>query len=195
MKRASRHHLIFLLLIVLVGVFDTAYSADQETTRIRIGLKLFRAIMAADMQVNEKQDAEGKLALAVIYKNNQSQADLYSEKLQNSGKGKNQGKIKGIPIVVHAIAADHLEQLSAHRYAGIYIVEEIDGAVLQQLVKHAVEHQIISYSPFSGAVEQGVSAGLIIEARVKPYVNLHTLKSSQLELKSFFLKVSKHYEP
>jgi len=195
MKRALRHNIIFLLLLILAGVFGTAYSADQETTRIRIGLKLFRAIMAADMQISAKQDIDGKLALAIIYKNNPSQAVLYSEKLQNSGKGKNQGKIKGIPIVVHAIATDHLEQLSKHHYAGIYIVEDIDSTALQQVVKHGIDHHIISYSPFSRAVEQGVSAGLVIEARVKPYVNLQTLKSSQLEIKTFFLKVSKHYEP
>ena len=195
MKLVLRHNIIFLLLLILTGVFGTAYSADQETIRVRIGLKLFRAIMAADMQINTKQDIDGTLVLAIIYKNNPSQAILYSEKLQNLGKGKNQGKIKGIPIIVHAIGTDHLEQLSTHHYAGIYIVEDIDSTVLQQVVKHGIDHHIISYSPFSGAVEQGVSAGLVIEARVKPYVNLQTLKRSQLEIKTFFLKVSKHYEP
>ena len=45
-----------MLLVILIGAIGTAYGADQETVRIRIGLKLFRAILAADTQINSKQD-------------------------------------------------------------------------------------------------------------------------------------------
>ena len=195
MKRVFRQAIILLVLVVLGGTSVIAYSADQETIRIRIGLKLFRAILAADTHIDAKQNTDARLTLAVIYKNNKQQADVYTDMLQNLGKGQKQGKIKGIPITVQAISTDHLEQLASTPFAGIYIVEELDNSSLQQLVNYAIEHHIISYSPFAGAVEQGISAGLSIGARVKPYINLQTLRRSELQLKPFFLKVSKHYEP
>jgi len=192
MTQALNKWVVFMLLVLLGCVYGTAYSADQESSRIRIGLKLFRTILAADTQIKGKKDDKGELSLAIIYKKDQVQADLYAQKLQNLGKGKNQGKIKKIPIIVNTIGIAGLKQLSTHKYAGLYIVEELDNSELQKLIDYATQQQIIVYSPFAGAVEQGVTAGLIIEARVKPYVNN---KTSQIKLKSFFLKVSKLYEP
>jgi len=180
---------------MLGGTFGNAYSADQETIRVRIGLKLFRTILAADMHIHEKQDSDGKLPLAIVYKSNLAVAETYSEKLRHSGKGDHQGEIKGLPITVDAIAVTQLEQLPVGKYAGIYIVETLDSRDLQFLVSYGIAHQRITYSPFDGAVEQGIAAGLMIAARVTPYVNVQTLKASKLQIKPFFLKVSKRYEP
>jgi len=195
MKQTFSKCIVLLLLIQLGWAVPNAFSADQESTRIRIGLKLFRTILAADTQITEKLDENKQLALAVVYKSDEIQAQEYTEKLLNLGKGKKKGKIKKIPISVDSIATNELEKLSEKRYAGIYLVEELETTQLQKLIDYAIAHQLILYSPFSGAVEQGVTAGLIIEARVKPYVNNHMLKISQVHLKSFFLKVSKQYEP
>ncbi|BCG64132.1 MAG: hypothetical protein methR_P1900 [Methyloprofundus sp.] len=190
--RLVRHAIILLWLVIAAGVSSNVYSADQDAIRTRIGLKLFRAILAADTQINTKQGADGKLALAIIYKDDKAQADIYAAMLQNLGKGVKQGKVKGIPITVQVIT---VAQLTGQRYAGIYLVETFASSRLQQLVDYGIAQKIISYSPFVDAVEQGISAGLIIEARTKPYVNIQTLQRSQLQIKSFFLKVSKHYEP
>ena len=195
MNQALKKCIVLVLLVMLACACATAYSADQNTSRIRIGLKLFRTILAADTKIKTKHDDNNELALAIIYKNDQTQANLYAEKLQKLGKGKNQGKIKKIPIAVTSFSIEQLQQLSEHQYAGIYIVEDLAASELQPLIDYGRKHQIIVYSPFAGAVEQGVTAGLIIEARVKPYVNNQTLKISQIQLKSFFLKVSKLYEP
>jgi len=190
----NKFFVLFLLAIVGWSISSTTF-ADKDSTRIRIGLKLFRTILAADTQIKQKKTPDGILELALVYKNNQSDADLYSKKLLNLGKGKNQGKIKKIPIKISTLSIEQLQQLTNFKPAGIYLVEDIDNDRLQQLVNYGIKHQIIVYSPFAGAVEQGVTAGLIIDARVKPYINSQTLQTSQVKLKSFFLKVSKQYEP
>jgi len=195
MKQALIKCLILLLLVPLGWAVPNAFSADQESTRIRIGLKLFRTILAADMQIKEKLDDKGQIALAIIYKSDEEQAQRYGEKLRKMGKGKKRGKIKKIPISVDIIPSTELDKLSERKYAGIYLVEEVEGTSLHFLIDYGIKQQLILYSPFAGAVEQGVTAGLVIEARVKPYVNSRTLKTSQLQLKSFFMKVSKQYEP
>ncbi|NOQ63015.1 MAG: hypothetical protein GQ582_00705 [Methyloprofundus sp.] len=195
MKRIAQPIIFLLSLLIFTSVYGLAYSADQESTRIRIGLKLFRAIIAADTQIQSKRATDGKLAFAIIYKNNAQKATLYTEMLQNLGKGDKRGRIKGIPIRVDSISVDQLGQLSTINYAGLYFVEEIENLPLQTLINYAIKQQIISYSPFEGDVEKGVSAGLSVGARVKPYVNVSTLKRSGLQLKPFFLKVSKSYAP
>ena len=42
-------------------------------------------------------------------------------------------------------------------------------------------------------LEHGVLAGMSVEAQVRPYVNTETLAASHVELKSFFMKVTKVY--
>lgn len=195
MNRILIKFIVFLLWVMVGCAFANTTNADKDSTRIRIGLKLFRTILAADTKIKEKKDANGELPLAIIYKQNQSQAVLYAQKLQNLGKGKNQGKIKKIPIVVKTFSSDQIDQLAILKPAGVYIVEELESHILQQLVDYGISRKVITYSPFEGAVEKGITAGLIIDARVKPYLNNKTLTTSQLQLKSFFLKVSKHYEP
>jgi len=190
-----KYIILFLLTIAGCSIANTIF-ADKDSTRIRIGLKLFRTILAADTKIKEKKDENGELVLAIVYKQNHSNAINYSKKLQQLGKGKNQGKIKKIPITIKKLSAyDQLEELAKIKPAGIYIVEEIDNSHLLNIINYGIKHHIIIYSPFAGAVEQGVTAGLIIDARVKPYINSQTLNTSQIKLKSFFLKVSKKYEP
>ena len=195
MNRILNKLIIFFLMAMVGLTLANSTNADKDSTRIRIGLKLFRTILAADTKIKEKKDINGELVLALIYKRSQSDAALYAQKLQKLGKGKNQGKIKKIPITIKILSSEHLVQLENLKPAGIYLLEEIDNSTLQDLISYGIKHQIIVYSPFAGAVEQGVTAGLIIDARVKPYINSKTLTTSQLQLKSFFLKVSKQYEP
>jgi len=169
--------ILFLLALAGFSIANTIF-ADKDSTRIRIGLKLFRTILAADTHIKEKKDENGELVLAIVYRQDHSDATNYSEKLQQLGKGKNQGKIKKIPIAIKIISSNQLEELDKLNLAGIYIVEDIDSSHLLSLIDYGIKHQIIVYSPFVGAVEQGVTAGLIIDARVKPYINSQTLKTS-----------------
>ena len=195
MRQSYKKILIFILFIVVGWTFANTTSADKDSSRIRIGLKLFRTILAADININKKKDSHGDLPLVLIYNNDLSQANLYAQKLKKLGKGSNQGKIKKKPITIKILSSSQLQQLSDSIPAGIYLLEEIENDRLKQLVNYSIKHQIIIYSPFLGAVEQGVTAGLFIDARVNPYLNANTLKMSKLQLKSFFLKVSKYYEP
>lgn len=195
MDRVLNKYLIFYLLLMAGLTFSDISIADKEGARIRIGLKLFRSILASDTKIKQKKNLNGELALIIVYKDSQSDAVLYARKLQYMGKGKSQGKIKKIPLSITTLSVNQLDILDSFNPAGIFIVEEITNRLLQYIINYGIKRQIIIYSPFTGAVEQGVTAGLFIGARVKPYINSKTLKTSQLQLKSFFLKVSEFYEP
>lgn len=79
--------------------------------------------------------------------------------------------------------------------AGIYLLDELSEDVLQIITNQAIQKQIITYSPFKGNVESGVLGGLSVETKVRPYINMKTLIESQIQLKPFFLKVIKRYDP
>ena len=56
------------------------------------------------------------------------------------------------------------------------------------------KNHIIVFSPFEGDVERGVQCGIAVQARVRPFLNMKSLKSAGVSLKPFFLKVAKKYE-
>ena len=66
---------------------------------------------------------------------------------------------------------------------------------LRHIVSYGIKNHIIVFSPFEGDVEKSITAGVFIGARVQPSINMKTLKASGIQIKFFFLKVAKKYEP
>jgi hypothetical protein len=179
---------------MLLSISAGLYAGDLENNKIRIGLKLFRTILAADLEIANKKDSAGQLSLRIVYKQDKQQAEVYAEKLSAMGKGKNKGKIKGVTIKIRLIHINDLPLSSLNQAAGLYIVEDLEQTEISRIIDFGIKHQRITYSPFAQHIEQGIAAGLLIESRVKPTVNLKTLRASKIKLKSFFLKVAKYIE-
>ena len=100
-----------------------------------------------------------------------------------------------MPVIVRPLSITqyvHDQQVSS---IGAFITEKIDINSLQQVIVKGHKNQHILFSPFEGDVEKGVMAGLSVESRVRPYVNISALKHSNVEMKPFFIKVSKLYAP
>ena len=182
--------IFILMLLIPLGISAT----DVENSKIRIGLKLFRTILAADKNIIEKQTKDGNLQLVILYRYQHNKADEYAKKLLSLGKGKNKGKIKSLKIKVKPIHIDKLADNESEQTAGYYLIEDLDLKDIQTIREFGIKHHRITYSPFAQHVEQGISAGLMIEARLKPYINLKTLSESKIYLKEFFLKVARHVE-
>ena len=79
--------------------------------------------------------------------------------------------------------------------AGIYFLEQLPEISIRAITDLAIKNQLITFSPYRGDVEMGVLGGLSVEARVRPYINMKTLKQSEIHLTPFFLKVIKRYDP
>jgi len=171
------------------------YAGEMTDARINIGLKLFRAILAADLQIKTKTNNDNELPLLIVYKNNSVTGQKFAENLMQLGKKNTRAKIKNIPIKVTYISY-HTFPVGQHEQpAGIFLVDKMSMQELAPITSYAIKNKIITYSPFEGDVQKNITAGLAIGARVRPIINMKTLKESDIQIKSFFLKVAKKYEP
>ena len=184
------------MLGILLSLLSASYGAlgDPQEQRVQIGLRLFRALLAADKDLEQKVNAQGWLELALLYWSDRQKAEEFATALQASGHGNAQGRIKHYPIQVTLVDGAHLGALQEQAPAAIYLVQSLPDPVLEEVIQYGIDHQRVVFSPFEGHVEKGVLAGLAIEVRVLPYINQTTLKRSGIRLKSLLLKVAKIHE-
>jgi len=60
-------------------------------------------------------------------------------------------------------------------------------------VRWSTAAKVVLYSPFDGDVERGAAAGLCIEAKVQPFLNMPALQAAGVEIKPFYVKVARVY--
>jgi hypothetical protein len=192
-SRLKHFALLLGILLGFLSVWQEALGGPQEQ-RVQIGLRLFRTLLAADQDLAKKVSVEGRLELALIYRDDRRQAEEFATALRESGHGSEQGKIRNYPIQVTLIDGAHLEELQQQAPAAIYLVQPLPDPVLEAVIRYGVDHQRMVFSPFEGHVEKGTLAGLAIEVRVMPYINLTTLKQSGIRLNNLLLKVAKLHD-
>ncbi len=191
-KYISKFTLQFVI-IALVTLSSSAFSVvadDYSDRRIHAGAKLFRTLLAADQNITEKVTPDNKLQLALIYNNNQSAAKSVADDLQ----GRANSDIRNIPIKTTLLKVSELASSGTTHLAGLFITQQLFEDELQMVIRYAVDHHIIIYSPFEGDVEKGVLGGMSVEARVRPYLNIRTMQAADVHLKPFFMKVAKQHE-
>jgi hypothetical protein len=76
---------------------------------------------------------------------------------------------------------------------GIFVAEA-QPQELRTILDLARSHRVIIFSPYEGDVERGAHGGISVRDRILPYINVHALRLSGIELKVFFLKVAERYE-
>lgn len=156
-----------------------------EVRLLMAGLELFPSFLAADQQIQSKRNDDGALQLVIIYNNDKRTADKMASRLKQIGK------IKSIPINTTVTQSGSFKELSG-KPAGIFISQDNIGN-LNSIVQYGKQHSIITFSPFSADLEQGVTGSISVTSRIRPQVNMLTLKSSHLAIKPFFLRISKQY--
>lgn len=156
-----------------------------ESRKLMAGLELFPSFLAADQQIQSKKDSEGGLQLVILYTTDRRTAEKMASRLRQIGK------IKAIPIHTTVIQASTFNQ-SDLQPAGIFISQE-NIADLNAIVEYGESHSIITFSPFTDDLKMGITGSISITARIRPQINMNTLKSSKLVIKPFFLRISKQY--
>jgi len=192
-KKCISKFTLQIVIIALVTLSSSAFSVvadDYSDRRIHAGAKLFRTLLAADQNITEKISPDNNLQLGLIYENNQSVAKSVADDLQHRANS----DIRNIPIKTRLLKVSELASSGAAHLAGLFITQQLFEDELQMVLRYAVDHQIIIYSPFEGDVEKGVLGGMSVEARVRPYLNIKTMQAANVHLKPFFMKVAKQYE-
>lgn len=180
----------FALAACLLCAMPLLADSEQER-RAQVGVRLFRALLAADLGLEEKREGEAPLLLVVVYGTDRRLGEDVARSLR--GGAAEPEPIRGMPVVVETTQARGLERYGTRSPAGVFIAQPADARDLAGFVRFGIDHRVIVYSPFEGDVERGIHAGLSVEAQVRPYVNTATLAASGIAIKPFFLKAAKAY--
>jgi len=98
--------------------------------------------------------------------------------------------IRNIPVRVDIRKFSELPQVPM---AGIFLAEKPQR--LDFLLSYGKSKQAILFSPFSGDVEKGVPAGMIISDRILPYINPDSIREFGIQIKPLFLRITVVFEP
>lgn len=175
----------FLVATTLTLAVPNAVADNTDDRRVRAGARLLRSLLAADTGL-DKRLVDGKV-LVWVYAADRRGAAEAAEQIVPSGDAA-AAKLRDLALT--ATASTDLPGDAAVPTA-IFLASRPNNAQLEALVRWSIEHHAIVYSPFEGDVERGIPAGLSVEAKVQPYLNLKTLQAAGIELKPFFLQVAK----
>ena len=179
--------ILFLAVLVCAGVIAASSAAGpRDRERIMVSLDLFPSLLAADRAIARKTGPDGKLHLLLVYRNDRESLQPFVDRLQRVGT------IRNIPIQVTCIRFP-LEDTEEVVPAGLFIIQHLGRAEIRRVVRFGEEHQVVTFSPFAGDVEEGVLAGISITDQIQPYVNLATMERASIRLKPFFLRIAKTY--
>lgn len=162
---------------------------DHADRRVEAGLKIFRALLAADSDLPRKP-VDGKLVVLFFYTDDVARAGSLA-KVFGKGELAQPEPVHGIPAVLELTSDPTFAAYARRVPAGIFLAQAPGPGPLEAVVRFGIANHVIVYSPFEGHVERGVLGGLAVEAQVRPYLNLTTLGASSVNLKEFFLKVAK----
>ena len=181
---------IVLMLWLFLATFVPAVADTFTERRIIVGQKLFRTMLVSNLNYKNNISSDGSIYVDLLYQYDNEQAKKLA-----SGLTSELTAINGVPVIVRSLSLKQYFNSQQVPSIGAFITEKIDKNSLQQIIIKGQINQHILFSPFEGDVEKGVMAGLSVESRVRPYVNISALKQSNIEMKPFFIKVSKLYAP
>jgi len=178
------------LLVAIVYAAKPTMSDDFTERRITAGARIFRALLAADIDIERKTDSRGALRLCLLYLNDTGHAEKAAATLIN----RDDSRVRMMKVSIEILTYDQCLADRKERFAGIFVTQKLNPGQIMTLTAFANEQHMVVFSPFEGDVEKGMQSGIAVEARVRPYLNKSALQAAQVHLKPFFLKVAKVYE-
>jgi len=182
-----------MVLVFLLCFSSPAWS--EEDFRVLNGLKMFKSILQADQDINDKHNADNGLDIVFLYTGDLQRAEKLARSFLRMGRGDKKGRVKDMPVFVHLVKdMAHIEEMEI-AVAGIFILDKLSTEEIKAIALFGQNHNIVTYSPFRGDVEKGIFSGLTIDTSPKPFINAQVMNNSGIRIKSFFLRVATLYEP
>lgn len=184
-RRPKIKTILMMVLLFLPTQFSLADEFIQR--RADVGLKLFRTFVSSDLKLESKIQNQ-QLLVILTYANDESIAKEHQQKLQNTFTAVNK-----VPVVIRTANIQQILQ-TRPKPAALFISQPLNDDERKTLVDYSIKQSVIIFSPYEGDVEQGILAGISVQATVRPLINMSTLEKGKFKIKPFYLKVAKHYE-
>ena len=175
-------------LMLGLGLAGATVQADSyDERRVRTAARLVRALLTAHEGLAAKAQSDGGLEVLVL-----GDQDRQTDPLPSLIAP----PVKGSPTQIsgHALRARisfELPPAESSLPVAVFLSQKLDDPAFAELLQWCIERGVILYSPFEGDVERGATAGVSIQAKVQPFVNLDTLSSSGIALRRFYIDHSK----
>lgn len=179
-----------LLLCLWIGLNAGPAQGDplwqEDEQRLRVGLKLFPAVLGALEPPDEETAGDQALRIAVVSEGSPDGADRAASALRAIGK------IRGRPLRVVALDARGLDSYEQGRLGGVFVASP--GFSGTQLRAWSERLRTLVFSPFPGDVEAGAVAGIHVSDQILPFLNLAQARRAGVRFKPFLLRVARRYE-
>lgn len=162
------------------------WAHEQEDMRGIIGIKLFPALLAADLNLSSRVDENGEITVVLVYAEDNKVAVNMASRLESNGD------IKGFKLHVLVMPWKNLKD-KGDVVAGVFIAEPMSD-VVPDLIQYCNTRNVLLFSPYSGDVERGVLAGLEVTDRIRPYLNMDAMRDADVRLKPFFVELASQYD-
>ncbi|MFW5723308.1 MAG: hypothetical protein ACOCWF_01955 [Halochromatium sp.] len=158
----------------------------EEQQRLRVGLRIFPAVISALEGLQQRQSADGRLHVAVAYQGSDAAVDQVVTGLEEIEQ------IQDMPLTVTVLALEELRTYRGPPLGGIFIASvDLKPALMRDL---SVTHGALVFSPFAGHVQAGAVAGIHVTDRILPAINRAQAQRAGVRFKAFFLRVAHHAE-
>ena len=179
--------LLFALLLAC-NLVAVAFADSFEDRRVRTGARIFRSLLAADIDLTAKAKARAGLRIWVIGKGDALQLDVHE--LIASQTDAQRSAIQTLPVKITGYQQfDQISSLPAP--VAVFFASAPNEAEFKKWLDWSAKTRTILFSPFDGHVERGMTAGISIQAKVQPLLNQGRAQAIDLKLKPFFLRVTK----
>src|SRR6266446_6280866 len=110
-----------VLALLLLGVFSTTTADEVQDRRDHAGVRLFRSLLAADLDLPKKTVAANQLLILFLYVDDAKHAnDLAKSFIEES---KERDKLRGLSIVIEPTNDITFAKYAARVPAGIFIAD------------------------------------------------------------------------
>jgi hypothetical protein len=179
-----------LLLCLWIGLNAGPAQGDpmwqEDEQRLRVGLKLFPAVLGALEPPDDQTAGDQALRVAVVSEGSPEGADRAASALRAIGQ------IRGRPLRVVTLNARGLDTFTEVPLGGVFVAHPgFSGARLRAWSERL---RTLVFSPFAGDVEAGAVAGIHVSDQILPFLNLAQARRAGVRFKPFLLRVARRYE-
>jgi hypothetical protein len=157
-------------------MFSTSSIAlnQRDEALLWVGVELFPVIAKS-----VKNPAFEQKPVALVYLHNAQQAEISAKQLE-----------KFIPNPIEIVNMNQLIQNK--EYGAVFLTHpDLQNA---RLVQHATRYNMLTFSPFYLAMQNGIDSGMVVKDQVRPLINLKQIRAKHILFKPFFLRVAQTYE-
>lgn len=158
----------------------------EEAQRLRVGLKIFAAVLGAVEPRTAEREPPGELHILVVHEGAQPAAKEAAASLGAIGR------IRGRLLRIDVLDAQALDRYQGTPPDGIFVASVGLGG--QRLRSWSEGLRTLVFSPFAGDVELGAVAGIHVSDQILPALNLPQARRAGVRFKPFLLRVAHTHE-